>query len=199
MEFFDELVRFLPQESPDDVSDVGRLIRDQPWFYLHWRLDPTIQASLAMLDAIHERFRKSTDFFRRLVDTEKPAITFHLLPLEHFGLSDDLYIKMNARGKPLTPFENFKARFEELLGDLFPASTRRLGNTALPVPLFFERRMDTQWMNFFWRHDREHFDDAALNLIWSVARVSLDSTATSFAVDTTALGDRTLNASFTLF
>ena len=25
------------------------------------------------------------------------------------GLSDDLYIKMNARGKQLTDFENFKA------------------------------------------------------------------------------------------
>lgn len=29
--------------------------------------------------------------------------------MKEFGLSDDLYIKMNARGKQLTMFENFKA------------------------------------------------------------------------------------------
>ena len=31
------------------------------------------------------------------------------------GLNDDLYIKMNSRGKPLTEFENFKARFQGLI------------------------------------------------------------------------------------
>ncbi len=29
---------------------------------------------------------------------------------------EDLYIKMNSRGKPLTEFENFKARFEQDIG-----------------------------------------------------------------------------------
>ena len=47
-----------------------------------------------------------TVFMARLTDTEHPAITFQLLDLENFGLSDDLYIKMNARGKPLTNFRN---------------------------------------------------------------------------------------------
>ena len=31
------------------------------------------------------------------------------------GSGEDLYIKMNSRGKPLTPFENFKARFEQAI------------------------------------------------------------------------------------
>jgi len=51
---------------------------------------------------------RRSGLFNRLVDDERPAITFELLPLEHFGLTDDLYIKMNARGKPLTSFETFK-------------------------------------------------------------------------------------------
>ena len=67
------------------------------------------------------------------MDEERPAITFQLLPLEHFGLTDDLYIKMNARGKPLTPFETFKARFEELLNELFPTETRKLGDANVSV------------------------------------------------------------------
>jgi len=198
-EFFDALVGFAPADGPDGVPSVGRLVEDEPWFFLHWRLDPTIQGVLTMLDAIHGRFRTSEGLYARLVDEEDPAITFHLLPLEHFGLSDDLYIKMNARGKPLTAFETFKARFEELLKELFPTGTRRIGDTEFPVPVFFERRMDTQWTDFFWSHEHETFDDAALNLMWALIRVSLEPASPKFAADTTALGERSLGAGFTLF
>lgn len=36
------------------------------------------------------------------------------LPLSENGLSDELYIKMNSRGKKLTAFEHFKAEYENL-------------------------------------------------------------------------------------
>ncbi len=198
-EFFDELVEFVPAGSPDDVPSVRRMLEDEPWFFLHWRSDPTIQGVLTMLDAIHVRFQNSEGLYARLVDDKQPAITFHLLPLEHFGLSDDLYIKMNARGKPLTAFETFKARFEELLKELFPEGTRRIGETEFPVPAFFERRMDTQWTDFFWIHQHATFDAAAVNLVWALIRISLDPTSPRFASDTTALGERTLGAGFTTF
>jgi hypothetical protein len=197
-EFFDALVRFAPQGSPDNVQSVRRMLEDEPWFFLHWRLDPTIQSALTMLDAIHERFRGSVGFYARLSDEERPTITFHVLPLEHFGLSDDLYIKMNARGKPLTAFETFKARFEELLKELFPTGTRRIGDSDLPVPQFFERRMDTQWTDFFWRHQHDTFDDAAMNLMLALIRMSLDPANPSFTVDTAALG-WSVDPSFTTF
>lgn len=198
-EFFDVLVEFVPADGPDDVAAVRSMLEDQPWFFLHWRLDPTIQSVLTMLDAMHERFQTSDGLYARLVDEDRPAITFHLLPLEHFGLSDDLYIKMNARGKPLTAFETFKARFEELLKELFPAGTRRIGDTEFSVPAFFERRMDTQWTDFFWNHGHQTFDAAALNLVWALIRVSLDPASPGFATDTTALGNRSLATGFSLF
>jgi hypothetical protein len=197
-EFFDELVEFVPESSPDDVLSVRRLVEDQHWFFLHWRSDPTIQAVLTMLDAIHARFRSSVGFYARLVDEKQPAITFHLLPLEHFGLSDDLYIKMNSRGKPLTGFETFKARFEELLKK-FPNAPRKLGADEVSAAAFFERQMDTQWTDFLWSHQSATFDAAAMNLIWALIRVSLDPASEDFSVDTTALGEKTLGASFTLF
>ena len=175
------------------------MLEDEPWFFLHWRSDPTIQGVLTMLDAIHVRFRASKGLYGRLVDEVQPAITFHLLPLDHFGLSDDLYIKMNARGKPLTVFETFKARFEELLKVLFPTGTRLIGSTELSVPEFFERRIDTQWTDFFWAHKSATFDDVAMNLVWAVIRVSLDPASPRFAIDTTVLGERTLRAGFTAF
>lgn len=41
-------------------------------------------------------------------------ICFFFLPLAENGLSDELYIKVNSRGKKLTPFEHFKAEYEAL-------------------------------------------------------------------------------------
>lgn len=176
-EFFDELMQYVPDGSPQQVRSVRKLLENQPWFYLHWRLDPTIQSALTMLDAIHARFATSRGFFARLVDQERPAITFQLLPLEHFGLSDDLYIKMNARGKPLTPFETFKARFEEHLKEFYPTEHRKIGGTFVPVHEFFSRRMDTLWTDFFWSYRTPAsavFDSAVMNLFWIVAWVSID-------------------------
>lgn len=198
-EFFDALVGFVPTNLPDDVPSVRRMLEDESWFFLHWRSDPTIQAVLTMLDAIHTRFRESKGLYARLVDEARPAITFHLLQLEHFGLSDDLYIKMNARGKPLTAFETFKARFEELLKTLSLSRTREIEGIELPVPAFFERRMDTQWTDFFWNHQNAAFDEAAMNLVWALIRVSLNPASSAFAVDTVALGEKALGAGFTLF
>jgi Protein of unknown function DUF262 len=189
-EFFDELVKFQPASSPDSVLSVKEFLQDQPWFFLYWRLDPTIQSALTMLDAIHRRFKALKGSYVRLVDQQRPVITFQLLPLEHFGLTDDLYIKMNARGKPLTAFETFKARFEELLKEMFPTETRKIDGIELPIYQFFALRIDTQWTDFFWHYKNNEtntFDEALMNLLWVLIRVSLNPALPSFADDTTSL------------
>jgi hypothetical protein len=95
-----------------------------------------------MLDRMHEVFRHTSDLYARLIDELAPAVTFQLLDLKQFDLSDDLYIKMNARGKPLTTFETFKARFErhlELQSDVALPSLC----VETPISDFFSHRMDT--------------------------------------------------------
>lgn|GEM_PF-2118872 len=42
---------------------------------------------------------------------------FHLLLIDDMGSASDLYIKMNSRGRSLTPFENFKPLLEKAIGD----------------------------------------------------------------------------------
>jgi hypothetical protein len=202
-QFFDALVtKFEPAPSPDTVPSVRALIENQPWFFLAWRLDPTIQSALTMLDGIHEHFKGTSGLYARLVDSEQPAITFQMLPLEHFGLTDDLYIKMNARGKPLTVFETFKARFEEHLKDLYPTEQRRIDGKDVSMPKFFALRMDTQWTDFFWSHRdaaSDTFDDAVMNLLWAMARVSLDPAVPTFGTETGLLRSRHLGMTFTTF
>ena len=174
-EFFDALVKFTPEAFPDNSQSLETMITDQPWYFRRWRLDPTIQSSLKMLDAIHDHFSDSDGLFLRLVDTEQPAITFQLLNLENFGLSDDLYIKMNARGVPLTAFENFKARYKQVLEKQFGGKTQTIGDQSMPVAEYFARNMDTKWADFFWRHrdsGTNLYDDAVMNFFRAIALVT---------------------------
>lgn len=99
-----------------------------------------------MLDAIHAKFGESDGLFERLLDEEQPAITFQLLDLDNFGLSDDLYIKMNARGKPLTAFETFKARYELELISQLQGETFSIGEQTFYAADYVARRMDTTWL-----------------------------------------------------
>ena len=88
-------------------------------------------------------------------------------------------------GKPLTAFETFKARFEELLKELFPAETRKVDRSDT----FFALRMDTQRTDFFWgyKNNTHTFDEALMNLLWALVRVNLTSMPTMCAA---FLGDR---------
>jgi hypothetical protein len=174
-EFFDQLVSYRPLLTPKVVPNLAALIADQPWYFRSWRLDPTIQAVLHMLDAIHDKFGESEGLFARLLDEEQPAITFQLLDLENFGLSDDLYIKMNARGKPLTAFEAFKARYEQELADQFQGTTFSIGEQIFGAADYVARRMDTTWADLFWKHRKagsDLYDDAFMNVFRAVALIT---------------------------
>jgi hypothetical protein len=174
-EFFDALVGWRPETSPENILSLSDSITDEPWFFRSWILDPTIQSVLTMLDAIHARFTFSEGFYHRLVSNEDPCVTFQLLDLRNFGLSDDLYIKMNARGKPLTTFETFKARLEQHLDAVFTSETLELHGRQVSIRHYFSHRVDTIWADLFWRHrDRQThlFDDRLMHLIRALAIVT---------------------------
>ena len=103
-----------------------------------WENDPTVKSMLVMIDAIHDKFKNYT-FYDRLEN-----IKFSFLELKEFGLTDDLYIKMNARGKPLSEFENFKAEFEKELSQEIKAEFEK--------KLFQEikAKLDNAWLDLFW-------------------------------------------------
>jgi hypothetical protein len=111
--------RLATNAMPPAADTPSVWITDQAWYLYVWHNDPTIQAMLVVLDAIHEQLRRSYSghdpqaMWDRLTHAESPAVSFYLLPLDDMASDEDLYIKMNSRGKPLTPFESFKARFEQ--------------------------------------------------------------------------------------
>ena len=136
-EFFDELAT-----RPFALPAAGSLsvaLKDQMWFFDAWRRDATVRSACDMLDAIDRDFRGSAGLYSALVHDRR--VTFHFLELRKFGLSDELYIKMNARGKALTPFENLKAWLVE-----------RVAST--PWAAEFDLKLDQAWTDFFWAASR---------------------------------------------
>ncbi len=55
------------------------------------------------------------DLFDKLFNTQSSIISFYFTDLDRFGLTENLYIRMNARGKMLTDFENFKSEFFKII------------------------------------------------------------------------------------
>ncbi|MCL3781162.1 DUF262 domain-containing protein [Prolixibacteraceae bacterium JC049] len=164
-------------------DSISITIMDKAWYFGSWDNDPTIKAMLNMLDAIHEKFKATSNLYERLTHSEKPVITFQFLNLKKFSLTDDLYIKMNARGKQLTDFENFKAKFEQQIKNAQIEKVYELsvGNTTKEVTAheYFSHKIDTEWADLFWNYkavfkkqsstnkqdDDNTFDDEIMNFI----------------------------------
>ena len=142
--------RGLDLKGEDTLS---ALIKEQPWYFLSWDRDPSITAMLTMLDDIHKVFYMERDGLAKLLDQDNPHLSFQFLDLKGFGLTDDLYIKMNARGKSLTPIETFKASLEQYLR--YELHDEQRAKT-------FADKMDGQWADLMWCYrDKEHPEHAS--------------------------------------
>lgn len=170
-EFFNALV-VSDFVKVDNKNSISKQIIDCQWFYLSWTQDPTVQACLCMLDAMQTIFAdRENGLFDKLLVIDKPFITFQFLDLHSFGLSDELYIKMNARGKPLTIFENFKAKLEQFIENYagpWPAYRLSFREGIVNGYDYFIHKIDTDWADLFWPYrnvcsDDNTFDDEFMN------------------------------------
>lgn len=181
-DFFNRLAAYVPRAPAEDIPLLEPLIEDERWFFRSWMHDPTIVSALRVLEDVHRLFSESGGYYTRLTDEKAPRITFQLLELQNFGLSDDLYIKMNARGKPLTEFENFKARLEHHLETVLPSETRELRGEKVTLKHYFSHQMDTVWADVFWEQKDEatdRYDEQVMHIIraFALIRVELDDDA----------------------
>lgn len=140
-DFCKALVEHIASLKKESLSDS---LRDCPWYYLSWDKDSTISGMLNMLDAIASKLAPMGNLWERLTQEPVP-IEFSFIELCDFGLSDDLYIKMNARGKQLSDFENFKALFEKHI-------TEKGWDAERTSEYSFSRRVDGKWSELFWKH-----------------------------------------------
>lgn len=175
-DFFRCLVSFSHKDFNDSIlknKSLSEVIKNKNWFLSKWKYDNTIMSSLKMIDDIHMLFNKEIYSFELLTNKEFPPITFNFLDIKELGLSDDLYIKMNARGISLTSFENLKAE----LGKFIKNSNfnkqyqfefaHNEGVAHIDTETYFLTKIDTKWTDYFWniRNSDNIFDDKLLNFL----------------------------------
>ncbi len=152
-------------ELTDGSQYLSEIIKDSSWFFLSWQNDPTIKSMLVVIDEIHQIFSKTEGLYDKLIDADNPTICFQFIELENFGLTDSLYVKMNSRGKELTEFENFKAKFEQYIEKLDVENETEFKTE-------FSQKIDTDWTDLFWNYRDKLtniFDSQLMNFIRALA------------------------------
>ncbi len=76
-----------------------------------WGEDPTVHSMITTLRLIHDNFKCKADELLKVLRGDKIHFEFS----EVHGKDSDLYVKINARGKQLTQWENFKGAFASQL------------------------------------------------------------------------------------
>ncbi len=155
-DFTAKLITFDP--FPLETS-LSAEIKNQGWFPMEWWNDPTVRGMLRMLDEIHNRFASIELLWNKLDN-----ISFYFLNIEEMKLTDDIYIKMNSRGKPLTAFEHFKAEFLNGVRSVDQNASKRIGI-----------KIDGKWADLLWEYRDENnlIDNAFLRLFRVISRIVL--------------------------
>ena len=104
---------------------------------------------LNTLDTIHELLKdKKISEEHYWQPLEEGAVTFYWLDLEEHQLTDELYLKMNARGKQLSNFENFKASLVKRIAD-------NGWEKNIQEKDSFSFKVDTIYTDLFWEYRGE--------------------------------------------
>jgi len=151
-QYADEFTQKLSDESTQiDFSSIvpSQAICNCTWFFDAWKHDPTVKGMLNTLNTIHELLKdKEINEERYWQPLEEGAVTFYWLDLEEHQLTDELYLKMNARGKQLSNFENFKASLVKHITD-------NGWEKNTPEKDSFSFKMDTIYTDLFWEYRGE--------------------------------------------
>lgn len=131
-ELIDNVSTFFYQQENDIVS----FIKDSAWYSDEWDKDPSVSSFIVVLNEIDQQFRNIENLSDRLLDSNCP-VSFMALTITDVGLINDLYIKMNSRGKALTEFETFKS-------ELF----NYLENKNIATD--FKKKSDNEWLSMIW-------------------------------------------------
>lgn len=135
-------------------KDISTLFKKQTWFFYQWLQDPSVRAMLNTLNSIHSIF-KDLDHNEIWKSIKKGTILFDYLDIEELEQTDEIYVKMNARGKQLSDFEHFKAWLQSFVKDKKNKIVVNIEN--------WQDKLDVEWIDLFWSNNNvEKTDDSYL-------------------------------------
>lgn len=153
----------------DFLSDrLDEQIINSYWFSGNFYADPTIKSMLVVIESIHKKFKNALNYktIQVKLTSDMCPIIFLWLSMDDFKNTDDLYIKMNARGKLLSDFEIFKAKLqnsgymEKILGE----------NATDNEKILFISRYNNQFAELFYKYYQNQYDDAMMAFIMTYIR-----------------------------
>lgn len=156
----------------------SNVIKENPKYFSEYDEDTTISAMLKTLDKIHEIIndkkpninnndgQDNIQSFINTLASNIDKINFHIFPMKSFNLSDDLYIKMNGRGKQLSSFDNFKADYFKWLEDARDDNIDKLIPNSIESDKYkkletLKRKFNTDYIDIFWDYSFENSKDTS--------------------------------------
>ena len=139
-------------------------------FFGAWENDPTTDSMLVVLDAIHADFYSRN--VRLSIDEKREKAKEYLKEIINgiiffdwctINADDNIYIKMNGRGKPLSAFDNFKNTLYSELKKLRAKDADEGRTDRIDFLCDFEEKMDGVWTDLFWSlRDRLNSEESFL-------------------------------------
>jgi hypothetical protein len=139
-----QIVQDFEKRNNNDKNTISlfQYIQKLGWFKWQWRYDSSISSMLVVIEEIYnlinENYKENTPHQENLNN-----ISFHLLQLDEFNMGDELYVKMNARGKQLSSFDIMKSVLEEEI--------QLQGLAGNEIEQNWREQIDGDWINYFWK------------------------------------------------
>lgn len=145
-----------------DGKDLKGFIISQDWFMMNeWNYDVSIINMLSIIVEISGRIKKNlgdkTGIVNFIDKDENNPFQFDFIYVDDISKSDDLYIKINARGKALSPFENLKSDIDEYWNNED------------------KTKLDAEWTEYVWnqldvndKNKEKSFDNSFYNLLSNI-------------------------------
>lgn len=145
-----------------DGKDLKGFIMSQDWFMMtKWNYDVSIINMLSIIVEISGRIKKNlgdkTEIVNFIDKDENNPFQFDFIYVDDISKSDDLYIKINARGKALSPFENLKSDIDKYWKDED------------------KTKLDAEWTEYVWnqldendKNKEKSFDNSFYNLLSNI-------------------------------
>lgn len=153
-----------------DSEHLAESVSNQSWFISEWCKDPSVDAMLQGLEVIGRKLKNKpieeiSGMWDKLASNESP-IVFAFYSTESLG--DDIYIKMNGRGRSLTKFENFKSWIDEQLSKW--SKSNEVPNISEDFYSEWKHKIDNDWTDLFWTHRTSYeIDEMQLRAFYNLA------------------------------
>jgi hypothetical protein len=128
------------KQKTNPKTNIRELITNSGFYLKKWNKDATVSGILEMLHSLETAFGKDYDFSNACL--EHLPLRFDFMDLDSLNQTDELYVKMNSRGKQLSDYEHFKSWLQEKYNDYSEQNWFQS----------FWKKLDTDWLNYFWRN-----------------------------------------------